>query len=55
MRINNTPPFAEEQVINEEQQTNIQKKLNELKQTISADFVELKVEEGNYICSTNSK
>jgi hypothetical protein len=51
---NNIAPFAEEQVF-EEKQNKVQGILNRFKQPIPQGFVELKVEEGNYLCSTNPK
>jgi hypothetical protein len=53
---NNIPPYAEEVVIEQtSEQKIIQGILNRFKQPIPDNFIKLKVEEGNYICSTNPK
>jgi hypothetical protein len=51
---NNIPIYAEEQIINEET-ASIQKILNQFKQPIPTNYIKLKVEEGNYMGSTNPK
>jgi hypothetical protein len=52
---NNIAPFVEEQIFEEQNQNKVQDILNRFKQPIPQGFVELKVEEGNYLCSTNPK
>jgi len=49
-----TKLYAEEQILNQET-SNIQQILNQFKQPISDKYIKLKVEEGNYQFSTNSK
>jgi hypothetical protein len=46
---NNLPPYVEEQIINEEV-INIQQILNQFKQPVPAEFIELK--QLNRMCST---
>ena len=53
---NNLPPYAEQITVNQNQEAEqIQQILNQFKQPISSNFIKLKVEEGNYMFSTNPK
>lgn len=52
---NNISPFVEQIVVEEQESNRIQDILNRFKQPIPQGFVELKLEEGNYLFSTNPK